>query len=82
VIRIDGLHQDDARRLAASGASGGLRQQLKGALGRAKIRQPQADIGVHDADQRHVRNVVALGDHLRADQNVVRSPRESRRTVS
>ena len=57
--------------IAAAGASGHLGQQLKGALGGAKVRHAQADVGGDHAHQRHVGNVVALGDHLRAHQNVV-----------
>ena len=30
----------------------------------------QADVGSHDADQRHGRKVEAFGDHLRAHQHV------------
>ena len=36
-------------------------------------------IGEHDADQRHARHVVALGDHLRADQDVEARRRANRR---
>ena len=71
MIRIDGLNQHDSGRLAASGAAGGLRQELEGSLGGAEIGEAQADVGVHDAHQRDVGNVVTLGDHLRADQDVV-----------
>ena len=58
-------------RLAASGAAGHLGEQLEGALGGAEIGHAEADIGGDDADQGDVGNVVALGDHLRADQHVV-----------
>ena len=70
MIRIDGLDQHDARQIAAARASGHLREQLERALGGAKIRQAQSDIRRHHAHQRHVGNVVPLGDHLRADQDV------------
>ena len=56
---------------AASGAARHLREQLKGALRGAEIGHAEADIGGHHAHQRHVRNIVALGDHLRAHQHVV-----------
>ena len=36
----------------------------------AEIGEAEADVGGNHADQRHVRKVVALGDHLRADQDV------------
>ena len=31
----------------------------------------KSDVGRYNADQRHVRNIVSLGDHLRTDQYVV-----------
>ena len=70
MLRIDGLDQDNARQIAAPRAPGRLRQKLKRALGGAEIRQTQSDVGRHDAHQRDIRNVVALGDHLRAHQDV------------
>ena len=60
-----------SRQIAAARPAGHLGQQLKGALGRAEIRHAQADVGGHDAHQRDVRNVVSLGDHLRAHEDVV-----------
>jgi hypothetical protein len=45
VIRIDGLHQHDAREIAAARASGHLCEKLKRALGGAKVREAQAHIG-------------------------------------
>ena len=77
VLGLDGLHQDDARDVAASRAPGHLRQQLEGALGRPEVRHAQSDVGVHYAHQRDVRDVVALGDHLRAHQNVITAFAES-----
>ncbi len=71
MIGIDGLHQHDARKAAPPRASRYLRQQLKGPLAGAKIGHAEADIRRHHAHQRHVRDVVALGDHLRAHENVV-----------
>ena len=56
--------------LAAAGAPGHLREQLKRPLGGAEVRQPEPDIGRDDADERDVREIVALGDHLRADEHV------------
>ena len=44
----------------------GLRQALAG----AKVGREQALVGVENADQRHGRKVMALGQHLRADQDV------------
>ena len=46
------------------------RQQLERPLGRARIAIGEAEIGVDDADQRHVREIVPLGDELRADDDI------------
>ena len=82
VIGIERLDDRFARLLAAAGAAGDLRQQLKRPLRRAEVGQAEADVGRHDADQRDARKVVALGDHLRADEHVdlaVAEPRQQRR---
>ena len=71
VIRIDGLDEHDAGGLAAPGASAGLGEQLEGPLGGAKIGQAQAHVGADDADQSDVGDIVTLGDHLRAHQDVI-----------
>ena len=47
-----------------------LRQQLERALGRAEVRHVDGRIRADDADQRDIREIQSLGDHLRADQNV------------
>ena len=81
VVRIQRLDDRLARLLAAAGAAGDLREQLERPLGGAEVGQAEADVGRHDADQRHARKVVALGDHLRADEDVdlaVAEPREQR----
>ena len=70
VILEISLQHNFAGSLAAPGASGHLRQQLKRALGGAKVRQAERHVGPDHADQRHAVNVVALGDHLRADEQV------------
>src|SRR5262249_37591530 len=56
--------------VAAPSASGGLGQKLERALSGAKIRKAETNVGGDNTDQSHVRDVVALGNHLRADQNV------------
>ena len=45
-------------------------QQLERALGRARIAIRQAEIGIDDADQIELREMMALGDKLRADDDV------------
>ena len=68
--RRERLHEHLALDIAAAGATGDLREQLEGALARAEIRLMQREVGVNDADERHVREMQALGNHLRADENV------------
>ena len=68
--RRERLHENLALHVAAPGAPGDLREQLEGALARAEIRLVQREVGVNDADQRDVRKMQALGNHLRADENV------------
>ena len=70
VVGIQRLDDRLARELAAAGAAGDLRQQLERPLGRAEVGQAEPDVGRDHADQRHAREVVPLGDHLRADQDV------------
>ena len=76
VLGIIGLDENFAGEFAASGASGNLREQLEGAFGGAKIRAAQREIGGDHADQRDALEIVAFGDHLRADQNVDFAVRE------
>ena len=47
-----------------------LRDKLKRPLARAKIREMQAGVGVHDTDDRDIGEVESFGDHLRAEQDV------------
>ncbi len=77
VLRHQRLDDGEAGAIASSRASRDLRQQLKGPLGSTKIGETQADIGGHHADQRHVRKIMPLGDHLRADQHVELAARKT-----
>ena len=70
VKRRERLHVHLALDVAAPGPAGHLREQLKCPLTSAKVRDVQAQVGVNDPDQRHVREVQPLGDHLRAQQNI------------
>ena len=54
----------------AAGAADHLVQELKGALGRARVAVGEAEIGIDDADEVEHREVMALGDKLRADNDV------------
>jgi hypothetical protein len=62
----------------APGPAGHLAEQLKGALGGARIAVGEPEIGIDHADQRHQREIVPLGDELRADDDIglalLRSP--------
>ena len=75
---MDRLDDRFARALAAPGAPRHLGQELKRALRRPKVGEAETDIRGHDADQRDARKVVALGDHLRADEDVDLARREAR----
>ena len=54
----------------AAGPAGHLGQQLEGALGRPHVAEGKAEIAVDHADQGQEREIVALGDKLRADDDV------------
>ena len=73
VCRMKGLHPHFARTgvpcIAASAACG-LHQQTEQTLGRAKVTGKKCAVGVDACCQRDMPEVVALGDHLRADQHV------------
>src|SRR5450432_240401 len=68
--RRERLHKNLALDVAATRAAGDLREQLEGALARAKIRLVQRGVRVNDADERDVRKMQPLRDHLRADEDV------------
>ena len=72
---LPGLEQAASRFFAAPGAARRLLQQLERALGGARIAIGEADIGVDDADQSQKREIMALGDELRADDDVVGAAR-------
>ena len=71
VIRIQSLNDDAGRAYRRvrrarrpESEAGKLRSAAR------KSGMPQTDIRKHHPDQRYVRDVVALGNHLRADQDV------------
>ncbi len=70
MIGILGLDQHFPLRLAATGASGDLGEQRIEAFGRPEVRAVEHAVRVEHANQREVRKVVALGEHLGADQDV------------
>ena len=66
ILRLD---QHFARPLGATRATGDLHDRLRQPLAGAKVRAEQALVGVQHHDQRDVRKIVALGQHLRADED-------------
>ena len=70
MVGLPGLQQGVALAFGPSGPPGRLAQELEGALGGARIGVGEADVGVDDADEGQKREVVALGDQLRADDEV------------
>ena len=67
-----GLHDDFAGQPRAAGAARDLHEQRGQALGRAEVGAVERVVGAEHADQREARKVVALREHLRADQDVDR----------
>ena len=70
VVRGPSLHQDAAPLGAAACPARHLRHELKRALGGPEVGEVEARIRVHYPDDRHVREVQPLRDHLRAEQDV------------
>ena len=70
MVGLVGLQQADALLAGAARPTGHLAEQLEGAFGGARIAIGKSEIGIDDADQRHVRKIVPLGDQLRADDDV------------
>src|SRR4051812_43301283 len=70
MMRMIRLNQDATRQVAATGAAGHLRNQLEGPLSGAKIRQRQARVNRNDSDQSDIGKIMALGQHLRADEQI------------
>ena len=70
MVGIVGLHHNAAGQIATAGAAADLGHQLEDALGGAEVGHGQRVVAAHHADQRDAVNVVAFGDHLRADEQV------------
>ena len=70
VIGIVRLDDDLAGAIGASGAARDLQNRLREALVAARIGAEQPLIRVQHADERDAREVVALRQHLRADQDL------------
>ena len=74
---VEGLDDDPARLIAPPAPARHLRQDLEGPLGGPEVGDVQRCIGGDDADERNLREVVSLGDHLRADEDVDLPPVET-----
>ena len=70
VVWLVGLDEDGARFFCAAGASGDLGEELEGPFAAAEVGHAECAVGVEDSDQRDVGEVVALGEHLGADEDV------------
>jgi hypothetical protein len=70
VIGLVGLKDDFSRAVGTACATGDLREQLKGPLGGAEIREGEALIGKGNTHQGDPGNIVSLGDHLRTHEHV------------
>ena len=69
-VGIVGLDQHAPGLVAAPGAPGDLLDLLEAALGGAQVAALQPEVGVDHPDQRQIGEVIALGDQLRADDDV------------
>jgi hypothetical protein len=70
VVGRKSLQNNFAGRLAATSATGNLREQLKRALGGAKIGKAERGVGSDDSNEGDTVNVMTFGDHLRADEDI------------
>jgi len=70
MIRRKTLQQNAAGVFRPAGAARHLMEKLHGALRRAQITAGKAEISIHDANQREVGKMPALGDDLRADDQI------------
>ena len=79
-VRLERLHDHLPGRVAAAPA-GELGDELEGALLGAEVGQREPGVGVDDRGERDAREVVALGDHLRADEDGAVGRGEPRRAL-
>ena len=70
IIRVVGLHDHQTALRAAPGSTRHLRDELESPLGRAVIRDIQADICRDHTDQPHIVKVQSFGDQLRTDKDI------------
>ena len=70
MVGLVGLDDRATRPLPAARSTDRLDEQLVGPLRRPLVGQVERDVSRHDADQRDRRDVQALGDEARADEDV------------
>src|SRR5258705_518408 len=70
MVGLVGLQEPVAAASLASGPPRHLMQELERALGRARVAVAHAEVGVDDADQVELGEMMALGDKLRADDEI------------
>ena len=78
MLGMERLHDGRARPVPTAGASRHLGQELERAFCRPEIGHLQPDVGRHDTDERHIREVVTLGDHLCSHQHIYLARPETR----
>ena len=65
-----GLDQNPPRPVAPTSPASNLAEQGEHPFGTAKVRQVECRVGIQNPDQCDRREIMPLGDHLRADQHV------------
>ena len=70
VVGIVSLNEHAPGYVTAACSPRDLNEQLECALGRAEVREGERSVGVDDAHERHVRQIVTLRHHLRSDEDV------------
>ena len=69
VFRVMSLQQHFALLTGAAGAASHLNIELGKTFGGAKVSGEQRAVHIQQRHQRHIRKMMALRQHLRADQN-------------
>ena len=70
MVGLIGLDDGAPRTIAAAGPADGLDEELVGPFGGALVGEVERDVGRDDPDQRHRRDVEALGDEARPDEDI------------
>ena len=70
MVRLVGLDDGPSRKRSPTGTSDRLDEELVGALRRPLVGKIEGDVRRDDADQRDRRDIEALGDQARPDQDI------------